>query len=70
MVLHLPSGVQFSLNGSGSTIWDLVREPRAIREIESELLREYPIEPERCRQDLFEFLNGLAEAGLLQVQNP
>lgn len=67
MVFHPSKQVYIRLRDSAATIWRLLSEPRTLTELVAELTTSYEIEAERCRQETGEFLNQLADAGLLQT---
>lgn len=68
-ILNLNTGVYYGLNSVGARIWNLMSEPKPVGQILEALLEEYDVESERCRNDLVKLLNGLAEAGLIEVKN-
>jgi hypothetical protein len=69
VILDLNSGVYFGLNEVGARVWNLVQEPRSVREIRETILREYDVEPGRWEVDLQALLRELAEAGLVEVRD-
>lgn len=69
VILNLKSGEYFGLDAVGIRIWNLIREPRGVREIRDVITEEYEVEPGRCGHDLLAFLDRLAVEGLIQVKN-
>ena len=67
VILNLKKGVYYGLDEVGARIWDLIQEPRAVREIRDLLLDEYDVEPERCERDLLALLEELAAEDLVEV---
>ena len=53
-ILNVRSGTYYGLNEVGSTVWNLIQQPRSVEEICKTLLREYEVEPARCSSDLIE----------------
>jgi len=68
LVLRLSDGGYFSLEGVAVRVWELLNEPRTVREIETTLLAEYDVAAEQCRSDLDQLLLDLAARGLVQIQ--
>jgi hypothetical protein len=66
-ILHIANGIYYGLDPVGARVWALVQEPRTIREVKRTLLQEYDVEAGQCERDLFELLEKLLDAGLLQV---
>jgi hypothetical protein len=69
VILNLKDGVYYGLNPVGARIWDLLQEPRTVREILNILLEEYEVEPQRCGQDLLNLLKELAAKKLIEVKD-
>ncbi len=69
VILQLQAGTYYGVNNVGAVIWRLVQQPRRIAEIERALLEEFAVEEERCRRDLLLFLDALADAELIEVQD-
>ena len=69
VILNLGDGVYYGLNVVGARIWDLLQEPRTVREILNIILVEYEVEPQRCRQDLLILLKELAAKKLIEVKD-
>ena len=68
MILNLDSGMYFGLNAVGARIWNLIQEPRTVRDIRDLLLEEYEVDRERCENDLLALLDRLAAEGLAEVK--
>ncbi|MBF2017503.1 MAG: lasso peptide biosynthesis PqqD family chaperone [Rivularia sp. T60_A2020_040] len=69
VILNMKTGVYHGLNEVGARVWDLIEQPKAVKEIKQTLLEEYEVEAEACTNDLFSLLNNLKTAGLIQVIN-
>lgn len=69
VILHLQDGVYYGLNPIGTRIWNLIREPKAVREILGTLLEEYDVAQDRCEQDLLTLLQELALRQLIEVRD-
>jgi hypothetical protein len=70
VVLHTDAQTYYSLNPVAGRIWELLQEPRSVEEIRDTISREYDAPVARCETDLFEFLESLAEQGLVECRRP
>ena len=46
--LQMANGIYFNLNPVGTSVWKLIQEPRKVRRIYEELIKEYTVQPEIC----------------------
>ena len=69
VILNLKSGVYYSLNEVGVSIWNLIQQPKTVDEIRNAILAEYEVEPEQCDHDLLKLLQELVTVGLIEVKN-
>ncbi len=67
VMMNIESGKYFGLDSIGSRIWDLTEKPHTVRELVSELLKEYDVEENTCRQDVLVFINKLYDQGLIDI---
>jgi hypothetical protein len=65
-ILHLRSGIYYGLNAVGSRIWELIQTPRPLAELQTVLIEEYDVAPERLEYDLGNLVEELAKAGLVE----
>ena len=56
----------FTLNDVGSYIWGLIENPTTVAAIVEEVGRTFEVAPDRAERDVVEFLDKLAEAGLIR----
>ena len=68
-ILHLKSGMYYSLNRLGSYIWNIIQNPTRIEDIQRRMLDEYDVATGRCETDLLALLDDLAAAGLIEVHD-
>ena len=68
-ILDLKGGTYYGLDAVGARIWNLIQEPRTVREIHDVLVSEYEVETDRCARDLVALLRRLAEEGLIEVRD-
>lgn len=67
VILGIETGKYYSLNEMGSRIWDLLQQPRTIREIRDLTLAEYAVDAARCEADLVALLEQLAGEKLIEI---
>ena len=67
VMMNIQSGKYFGMDAIGSRIWQLVEEKIQVKEIIAQLLEEYNVTEEQCRNDVLEFLNELYEQNLVQA---
>jgi len=68
-ILNLKNGVYYGLDPIGARIWNLIQEPRTVREVREMLLKEYDVDADLCERDLFALLQQLAENDLIDIVN-
>ena len=56
VILHLEEGVYYGLNEVASRVWELIQQPRTVRDVRDALVSEYEIEEALCTQDLLDLL--------------
>lgn len=69
VILCLQSEEYFGLKDVGTRIWDIIQEPKTVKEVLEVLLKEYEVEPERCECDLLALLQELVNEGLIEVKD-
>ena len=69
VALNLKSGIYYSLNSVGSRIWQLIQEPRSVRDIRRAILDEFDVDEQRCETDVHNLLKELAAKGLVEVRD-
>lgn len=68
-ILNLRNGGYYGLTGVGLRIWELLQQRRRVADIEQILLKEFEVEPERCRADLLSLLNQMQAESLIEVDD-
>lgn len=68
-ILHLTTGVYYSLNEVGARVWDLIQESQPVGNVLETLLDEYEVAPEDCERHLLTILEELREEKLIKVEN-
>jgi hypothetical protein len=67
VLMSIEKGAYFGLNKVLSRIWTILENPTTVSQICATLQDEYDVEPELCKQDVFEALEKLAENKLITV---
>jgi hypothetical protein len=60
----------FTLNETASRIWTLVEQPTTVQTIVEDVVRAFDVAPDRAARDVAEFLDRLADAGLIRMTEP
>ena len=68
-ILGLGSSEYYSLEEVGARIWEIIQEPKTVKEILDSILNDYAVAPERCERDLLAVLQEMADEGLIEVRN-
>ena len=68
VILGLSSDEYFSLQNVGARIWEIIQEPKTVKEILDAILNDYAVESERCERDLLAVLQELAHEGLVEIK--
>jgi Coenzyme PQQ synthesis protein D (PqqD) len=67
VILSLESSLYFGLDEVAACIWDAMREPAKPSDICQKVMDRFDVGEERCLADVFDFLEKLAEASLIQT---
>lgn len=57
----------FNLNETGAAIWDKIDGKKSLKEIINEIEEEYEAEGQQLENDVFEFVNEMMEAKLIEA---
>jgi hypothetical protein len=66
-ILDIKSGIYYGLDSIGARIWNLIENPKSVKEVLDVLLQEYEVEAKRCERDLLDLLEELEDKGLIEV---
>jgi hypothetical protein len=69
VVLSFQDGIYYGLNPVGTRIWDLIQEPRTVKDIRDSLLEEFEVEASRCERDLQTFLREMSARKLIVMKD-
>ena len=67
VILDLNSEQYFSLDKTGTRIWQLLQEKLNTREVYQEMRNEYEVDEEELRQDIDSLIASLVEEGLVSL---
>ena len=71
VVLQLTDGLYYELNPVGAHLWKLLQaEPRTVEELVEAIVADFEVEPERCRQDVFDHVGELLGFRLVTTEDP
>lgn len=68
-ILDMRNSVYYGMNAVGTRVWNLVQQPKSIREICDAIVDEYDVTPERCEGDLLELIDHMNSEGLIELVN-
>jgi len=68
-ILNMQNSVYYGMNSVGTRVWNLLKQPRSIREIRDALLEEYEVGEEECERDLLELLEQMRKEGLIELRS-
>ena len=69
VLLHLQSKTYYSLNLTGTRIWQGLKQGLPLREISRRLQAEFAVEAERADHSVLALVDELSQQQLVQVQN-
>jgi hypothetical protein len=58
----------YSLNGTGSLIWETLADPHGIDELVNAVEREYDVGREQAERDVLQFVNDMLSVGLVEAR--
>lgn len=67
VVLDMKSGMYYGMDQVGASIWNLLAEPRSLREIREAVMEEYEVDADSCDRDVAAFLTSMETAGLVEI---
>lgn len=69
ILLNKERGTYQGLSGVGPRIWEMVQEPTTVGTLVETVSTEYDVEPQRCEQDIHEFLQEMAAEHLIEIDD-
>ncbi len=68
VALHIENGACYGFNPTATRIWALIETPKLLSELERDLIGQYDVDPQACREQLREMLEELQKDGLLELR--
>ena len=69
VILDLKAGLYFSLDNVGTVIWQLIQQPKSVKELRAVILETFEVEPQVCERDLRALLQELAGKNLVEIRD-
>jgi hypothetical protein len=66
-ILNMNNSVYYGVDAVGTRVWNLLQQPRTVRELCDAILNEYDVEQERCERDILDLLEQMRGEGLVVV---
>lgn len=70
IMMSIEQGNYYGLGETGSRIWKLMETPIRVSDLCATLCQEYDVAPSVCEADTLDFLEKLAEQGLIEASSP
>jgi hypothetical protein len=69
VILDLKAGLYFSLDNVGTLIWQLVQQPKTVKELRTAILETFEVELAVCERDLRALLQDLVGRNLVEIRD-
>jgi len=69
IILDVRAGLYFSVDNVGALVWQLIQEPKSVKEIREAILETFEVAPEVCERDLVALLRELAAKNLIEIRD-
>ncbi len=70
VVMSIDHGNYYSMDTTGSYIWQLMETPLKIDTLCTQILQHFDVSGEQCENDLLAFVHELEKEGLISVTSP
>ncbi len=67
VMMSIEKGAYFSLDETGTTIWEQLAKPVTVADICTRLEQQFDVDPAQCEADVRAFLNELAQEGMVEL---
>lgn len=67
-ILDIKTGTYYGLDPIGARIWNLIQNPKQVKEVLGVLLAEYDVETDRCEKELLDLLQEREARALIEIQ--
>jgi len=69
VILDLKAGLYFSLDNVGTVIWQLIQQPKSVKDLRAAILETFEVAPEVCERDLRALLQELVGKNLVEIRD-
>lgn len=69
IILDLRAGLYFGLDNVGALVWQLIQQPKSVRDLRQAILETFDVAPEVCERDLVALLRDLAAKNLIEIRD-
>jgi hypothetical protein len=69
VILDVKAGLYFSLDNVGAMVWELIQQPKSVKEVRDAVLDAFEVEPEVVERDLHALLLDLAGRKLVEIRD-
>jgi hypothetical protein len=70
LAIDAQAGYCYSLNEPAGRVWELIATPTMISAVCTRLRQEFAVDEATCERDVITLIEGLYDAGLVQVVDP
>jgi hypothetical protein len=67
VMMNINKGKYYGLNSVGSRIWELIDQPRFVKNIIAILLKEFNVDEKTCEDSVLGFLSKLYDEDLINI---
>ena len=67
VILSMKNGKYYGLNQVGKSIWNAIKDPTNLEEIQSCVMLEYEVDEDTCHREVLSFLQKMFGEGLIEV---
>ncbi len=68
-ILNMKNSAHHGMNAVGASVWNLLQQPKRVRELRDAVMEEYEVDAEQCERDLLELLEKMRSEGLIEVRS-
>jgi hypothetical protein len=67
VILSLENNEYFGMDKVGSRIWELLEQPIIFNQLAAQLIIEYEVTEQQCKEDIMTFLEKMADKKLITI---
>jgi len=69
MMMDLRNGDYVNVSKTGAIIWEMLEEPKGLKDIVHEIQQRFEVNREDCENDVKEYITSLLEKGYIKLTN-